>query len=433
MQEEKQRPLRQQNHIFQTFSHFEERMIQLHRPTISYLICCTPLILYAITLLSPHTATGQDQDEKTPQSDRVLLPEIQRDWTEAGEQGRKIHGTLTRINPHNVLIRLPNVDKEKIVKKSQLSKLDLAYLEILPSVHSDSEQYSQTESIWGSMHSGTFPSVDQVREYQVRFPKSPYGLLLSGIATACTSPDYELAESYFEKAHKAISTREKILPDLMPATLVTCWNNYAIVLWRQGKGNLAVRLLNEASSIGPKPAEFLIHNAKIIMSENENRVEKYQVPKKMYPVLEELAQKPYERAATQLRSGVMYFSLNVDSPPPLNVLDELLRLHFDGEETVTERYTLDPVFANLMQSKNCAYEPWCTTCDGKGVFRCPNRCNRGVIAVPIQTLEARGIRGEPVYGTRFVDKRCDVCNGKGVGDECNKCNGTGRNNPKNGY
>jgi hypothetical protein len=179
IQEEKQRPLRQQNHVFQTFSHIEERMIQLHRPTISYLICCTPFILCAITLLSVHAATGQDQDEKTPQSDRVLLPEIQRDWTEAGEQGRKIHGTLTRINPHNVLIRLPNVDKEKIVKKSQLSKLDLAYLEILPSVHSDSEQYSQTESIWGSMHSGTFPSVDQVREYQVRFPKSPYGLLLS--------------------------------------------------------------------------------------------------------------------------------------------------------------------------------------------------------------------------------------------------------------
>ena len=405
-------------------------MIQPHRPTISYVIFRTPFILCILPLLSPHVATGQDQDEKPASSEQMSLPEIQRDWTEAGEQGRKIHGTLTRINPHNVLIRLPNVDKEKIVKKSQLSKFDLAYLEILPSVHSDSEQYSQTESIWGAMHSGTFPSVAQVREYQVRFPKSPYGLLLSGIATACTSPDYELAESYFEKAHKAISAREKILPELMPATLVTCWNNYAIVLWRQGKGNLAVRLLSEACEVGPKPPEFLIHNAKIIMSENQNRVEKYQVPKKMYPVLEELAQKPYEKSAKQLRSGVMYFSLNVDSPPPLNVLDELLRLHFEGHQSIKERFTEDPVFANLMQSNNCAYEPWCTNCDGNGVFRCPNRCNRGVIAVPIQTLEARGIRGEPVYGTRFVDKQCPVCNGKGVGDKCSKCNGTGKNNTK---
>lgn len=405
-------------------------MIQPRRPNVSYIFYCITLTLFALRLLTPSDATGQEQPEKAASSEQMSLPEIQRDWTEAGEQGRKIHGTLTRINPHNVLIRLPNVDKEKIVKKSQLSKLDLAYLEILPSVHSDSEQFSQTESIWSAMHTGTFPSVAEVKEYQLRFPKSPYGLLLSGIATACTSPDYELAESYFEKAHKAISAREKILPELMPATLVTCWNNYAIVLWRQGKGNLAVRLLSEASAVGPKPAEFLIHNSKIILSENQNRVEKYQVPKKMLPVLEELARKPYERSANQLRDGVMYFSLNVDSPPPVNVLDELLRLHFDGHESIRERYTEDPVFANLMQSKNCAYELWCTNCDGNGVFRCPNRCNRGVIAVPIQTLEARGIRGEPVYGTRFVDKPCPVCNGKGVGDKCNKCNGTGKNNWK---
>ena len=388
------------------------------------------LFFFALSIGISSVMFGQNTKQADTSEETSKLPEVQRDWTEAGEQKRKIHGSLLKINPHNVLIRIPNSNQEKLVKKSQLSKLDLDFLEILPSVHSDGQQYEQTKSIWYAMHQGTFPSTKEVREYQVRFPKSPYGLLLSGIATACTTPDYEIAEGYFEKAYKAISSREKILPDLTPATYVTCCNNYAIVLWRQGQSNLAVRLLRDAASIGPRPPELLIHNAKIIATENRNRVEKFQVSKKTLPVLDELIALAFEKSPERLRDGYMHFSLNVDAPPPVTALDELLRLHSEGQLMVKERFTEDPVFAELMLSKNCPYEPWCTNCGGRGVFRCPNRCNRGVVSVPVASLDARGIRGEPIYGTRFVDKPCPVCDGKGVGGRCDKCLGTGKNNSR---
>jgi len=400
-------------------------MNHLFRPRSGCFLCWLFFLVRACKI-----AIGQDLSEDIPTTESSQFPEIQRDWTEAGEQGRKIHGILLRINPHNVLIRLPISNQDKLVKKAQLSKHDLDYLEILPSVHSDAQQYEQTKSIWSAMHLGNYPSTKEVRDYQVRFPKSPYGLLLSGIATACTTPEYEIAEAFFEKSYKAISAREKILPDLTPATYVTCCNNYAIVLWRQGNGNLAVRVLSEAAAIGPSPPEFLIHNAKILQQENQNRLEKFQVSKKMVGALDELVSKSFEKSSKPLRKDCMHFSLNVDPPPPVSDLDELLRLHGEGQKMVKERFTQDPVFADLLQSENCPYEPWCTNCGGKGLFRCPNRCNRGVVSVPVKSLEARGIRGEPMYGTRFVDAPCPVCDGKGVGGKCNKCLGTGTNNAR---
>lgn len=364
------------------------------------------------------------KDRKSPES---AFPVIERDWTEAGEKGRKIRGSVLKVNPNHVLMKLADSGKEKLIKKSQLSKLDLAYLELVPMIQNDNSQYEQTKSTWDAMPQGQFPSVKVAKQYQTSFPKSPYGLLMAGIATACTTPDYEEAESYFEKAYKSLQAKEQLLPDLTPATYVTCCNNYAIVMWREGNANTAVKLLAEAAAIGPQPAAFLIHNAKIIQAENGKRSEKYQVSKKALTTLDELVNKPFASTREKLKNGVMHFSLSVDPPPAISDLDALLELHFAGEKMIDERFLEDPAFSDLMASKNCPYEPWCMSCGGKGVFRCPGRCNRGTISVPIQTLEARGIRGEPVYGTRYEQKACPACNGRGVGERCDGCQGTGRN------
>ena len=123
----------------------------------------------------------------------------------------------------------------------------------------------------------------------------------------------------------------------------------------------------------------------------------------------------------------MHFSLNVDPPPPVNDLDELLRLHGDGQKMIKERFTQDPVFANVLLSLNCPYEPWCTNCGGKGRFRCPNRCNRGVVSVPKIVLEAvNTLNGKPIYNERYVDAPCPTCSGKGVAGNFEVCRGTGR-------
>jgi hypothetical protein len=355
------------------------------------------------------------------------FPFIERDWTESGERGRKIHGSVAKLNPNHVLLKLSDTGQEKLIKKSQLSELDLAYLELVPMMQNDSNQYQQTRSIWDAMHQGQFPDMKIARQHQKSFPKSPYGQLMAGITTACVSPDYEEAENYFEKAYKVLSAKEQLLPDLTPATYVTCCNNYAIVLWRQGKSNTAVKVLVEGAKVGPRPAEFLIHNARIIQKENSRRPEKFQISNKAMPQLEELVNKPYVGAAKPLEDAYMHFSLNVDGPPSISDLEELLRLHLGGEKMMDSRFTDDQVFGDLLVSGNCPFEPWCVGCGGRGVFRCPGRCNRGKVDAPIQVLEARGIRGEPIYVTKHVEKSCGVCNGKGVGGPCTDCNATGKN------
>ena len=374
-----------------------------------------------------------EQLPKAGQSRENAFPAIERDWTEAGERGRKIRGSVVKLNPNHVLIRLIDSGQEKLIKRSQLSPLDLAFLDLAPMVQTDAIQYEQTRSLWDAMHNGDFPDLKTAKQQLVGFPKSPYGLLMAGVATACATPNYEEAEGYFEKAYKVLSFKEQLLPDLTPATYVTCCNNYAIVLWRQGKSNTAVKVLLEAASVGPRPAEFLIHNAKIIKSENEKRPQKFQISSKALPQLEELLKKPFVAAGKPLETEYMHFSLNVDGPPATADLDELLRLHFAGEEMIEERFTDDQIFGDLLVSGNCPFEPWCMGCGGRGVFRCPGRCNRGIVDVPIQVQGGQGIRGEPIFVTKYVEKTCDVCNGRGVGAPCKECNATGKNIAKRRY
>jgi tetratricopeptide (TPR) repeat protein len=361
------------------------------------------------------------------------FPPIERDWTEAGERGRKIRGSVAKLNPNYVLLRLSESGEEKLIKKSQLSKLDLAFLELVPILQNDAIQYEQTRSFWYAMHSGQYPDLKTAKQQLTGFPKSPYGLLMAGIATACVTPDYEQAEGYFEKAYKLLSAKEKLLPDLTPATYVSCCNNYAIVLWREGKSNTAVKLLLEAASVGPRPAEFLIHNARIIQRENSKRPQKFQITGKAIAELVELINKPFVSSAKPLEKEYMHFSLNVDGPPAISDLEELLKLHFAKEKMVDERFIDDQVFGDLLVSGNCPFEPWCMGCGGRGVFRCPGRCNRGIVDVPIRVQGGQGIRGEPIYVTKYVEKACDVCNGRGVGAPCKECNATGKNVGKRRY
>ena len=373
---------------------------------------------------------SREQLPKAGLSRENAFPEIERDWTEAGEHGRQIRGSVVKLNPNHVLIRLTDGGQEKLIKRSQLSSLDLAFLDLAPIIQTDAIQYEQTRSIWDGMHNGDFPDLKTAKQQLMGFPKSPYGLLMAGVATACTTPNYQEAEGYFEKAYKVLSLKEQLLPDLTPATYVTCCNNYAIVLWRQGNSNTAVKVLLEAASVGPQPAEFLIRNARIIQSENEKRPQKFRISTKSLPQLEELLKKQFVAAGIPLENEYMHFSLNVDGPPAIANLDELLRLHFAGEKMIEERFTDDQIFGDLMVSRNCPFEPWCMGCGGRGVFRCPGRCNRGIVEVPVTVQQAQGIRGEPIFVTKYVQKTCDVCNGRGVGSPCTDCNATGRNQAK---
>jgi hypothetical protein len=186
-----------------------------------------------------------------------------------------------------------------------------------------------------------------------------------------------------------------------------------------------VKLLFDASKF-PANASILKHNSEIFLFENARRAEKYKVPKKNEPFLKQIADANFLPPAKPLEKGTLHFSLNVEPPPSLEELDQLIanEIQYEADANV-DRLQLPP-FTDLLASKNCPYEPWCMACSGKGAFRCKAGCARGVISVPVQVQDGVRFDGVRLYSTRYVDKKCGDCNGSGVGDRCRECDGTGR-------
>ncbi len=355
----------------------------------------------------------------------VSFPPVVRDWTEASESARTLRGHVVKVNPTNVVISIEGSDSNKIVRKSQLCKADQTYLELAPLIASDAKQFDELQATFDALKLGQFPKAEDIKQTYQKYPKSPFGSLLMGVVTVATNPDYNEAEPYFERAYKSIALRNNLVHNLYPTTFVTCCNNYAIVQWRLGGSASPIKLLCDATRF-PANASILKHNASIFATENARRGDKYKIPKKNEPMLKQVNEANFLPPAKSLEKGTLHFSVNVEPPPTLEELEQIIAnesLH--GADANDDRLQL-PAFVELLESKNCPYEPWCMACSGRGAFRCAGRCARGVVSVPIQVQDAVRIDGQRLFSTRFVDKPCDQCNGKGVGDLCRECDGTGR-------
>jgi hypothetical protein len=358
-------------------------------------------------------------------SQEPKFPELIRDWTEASERGRTIRGQVVKVNPTNVLILVEGSGVEKLIRKSQLCKADQTYLELAPLIMADIAQYEALQATLDAMKLGQFPKAEEIKSDYMKYPKSPYGALLMGVITASTTPDYEEAEPYFERAYKSVAARHELVRNILPATFVTCCNNYAIVQWRLGGASNPVKLLHDASRFSINPS-IIGHNTTILAAENAKRGDKYQLPKRNESLLKETIAANFAPPAKPLETGVFHFSLNVEPPPSLEELEELIANAGSGGGDANPQRMALPPFSDLLACENCPYEPWCMSCSGRGVFRCSGGCVRGSISVPNKVLEAVSVNGTPIYSTRFVQEKCTRCNGSGAGDRCGKCDGTGR-------
>jgi hypothetical protein len=379
--------------------------------------CCRLSIGLWLILLCLSQLTGMSQEAK--------FPELIRDWTEASERGRTIRGHVVKVNPTNVLIVMEGSGVEKLLRKSQLCQADQIYLELAPMIMADMAQYEALHATLDAMKLGQFPKAEEIKPDYMKYPKSPYGALLMGVITASTTPDYEEAEPFFERAYKSVAARHELCRNILPATFVTCCNNYAIIQWRLGGASNPAKLLYDASRFSVNPS-IISHNTAILSAENAQRGDKYQLPKKSESLLKETIAANFAPPAKPLERGVFHFSLNVEPPPSLEELEELIANARSGRVDANPQRMALPPFSELLACENCPYEPWCMSCSGRGVFRCPGGCVRGSVSVPKQVLEAVSVNGKPMYSTRYVQEKCTRCNGSGAGDRCRKCDGTGR-------
>jgi hypothetical protein len=388
--------------------------------------CCFLLGIYSPVPVQAQDELSKYQEPQKTDDGAEDYSSKPRIWTAASDSTKTISASIVKVNPTTVVLKMEDSGQEKVVRKSTLSKKDQIYLDLVNLIADDNTQYGELQSILDGFQAGKYPKVEDIQPIHIKYPKSPYATMLMGIAAVNSHPDYDKAVPYFEKAVKNVAERHALVNNIMPTTYISCCVNCAVAQWRAGGGSVSVKLLDDASKFSQTP-ELIFHNGGLMAKEDGFRMEKLRLSGKPKATLRTILAKQTNTNPKTFKEQKFYFSLNLDPPPSLHTLDEVIQDFLDNGKDANAYYSKEKPFQDLLAGKNLPYEPWCRNCAGRGLIRCPAKCNRGVISVPKTVLEGvNTLNGKPIYNERYVDAPCPTCSGKGVAGTCEVCRGTGR-------